>query len=187
MATTSPNTPIVMRYARALLQLANERQEAEQIRAELDSIGQILEANKTFEAMLSDPAIGMTTRAGLVEKAFGGGRASATMANFLGLLNSKGRIGLLREIIAAYGELMESQLGNVEVDVTVAQQLSSEQLEQVRLRVSKALGRNAVVQQRVDDSIIGGLVLRVEDKLIDASVRHQLESLHRQMLQAVPK
>jgi F-type H+-transporting ATPase subunit delta len=187
MAATSPNTPIVMRYARALLQLANERQESEQIRTELESVREILDANKTFEAMLSDPAVGVTTRSQLVERAFGGGRASPTMANFLGLLNSKGRIGLLREIVAAYSDLMEQQLGNVEVDVTVAQQLSADQLEQVRLRVSKALGRNAVVQQRVDDAIIGGLVLRVEDKLIDASVRHQLETLRRQLLQAGPK
>src|SRR5918998_669583 len=81
----------------------------------------------------------------------------------LGLVNSKGRLGLLREIIEVYDDLLEEQLGNVEVDVTVAQRLSDEQLEQVRQRVSKAIGRNAVVHQYVDESIIGGLVLRVQD------------------------
>jgi len=75
----------------------------------------------------------------------------------------------------------------VEVDVTVAQRLSDEQLATVRERVSTAIGRNAVVHQYVDESIIGGLVLRVQDKLIDASVKHQLETIRRQMLQAAAK
>ena len=186
MAVHASN-PVVSRYAQALLQLANERQQAEQIGTELDSVREVLDASPSFEAMFTDPKVSITTRGAIIDRAFGGGRASQTVSNFLGLLNSKGRIGLLRQIVEAYGELMEKQLGNVEVDVTVAQELSADQLEQVRQRVSQALGRNAVVQQRVDDSIIGGLVLRVEDKLIDASVRHQLESLRRQMLAAGPK
>ena len=109
------------------------------------------------------------------------------MSNFLGLLNSKGRLGLLREIIDEYDDLLEAQLGNVEVDFTVAQKLTPEQLETARQRVSSAIGRNAVIHQYVDESIIGGLVLRVQDKLIDASVRQQLESMKRQLLAAATK
>jgi F-type H+-transporting ATPase subunit delta len=90
-------------------------------------------------------------------------------------------------MIEAFNDLLEEQLGNVEVDVTVAQRLDAGQLEQVRQRVSQALGRAAVVHQYVDESIIGGLVLRVQDKLIDASVRFQLDQMRRRLLQAVPK
>ena len=61
--------------------------------------------------------------------------------------------------------------------MTVAQRLTAEQLEQVRQQVSQALKKDAVVHQYVDESIIGGLVLRVGDKLIDASVRNQLETM----------
>jgi F-type H+-transporting ATPase subunit delta len=182
----SQNTPLVMRYARALLGLANESEQAEAIRAELRSLREVLDGNPTFATMLSDPGISQEKRATVIHRTFGG-RASPTMVNFLGLLNSKGRNGLLREIVDAYEVLMEEQLGNVEVDVTVARQLSDDQLEQVRQRVSKSLARNAIVHQHVDDSIIGGLVLRVQDKLIDASVRHQLEMMRRRLLEAAPK
>ena len=65
--------------------------------------------------------------------------------------------------------------------------IKPEQLERVRQKVSIAIGRNAIVHQYVDESIIGGLVLRVQDKLIDASVKHQLEMMRRQLLQATPK
>jgi F-type H+-transporting ATPase subunit delta len=188
MATkSSPNKPIAVRYARALLQLANQRQEAESIRSELQGLSQVLGASPTFAAIVADPGVSEGTRHTLIQRTFGNGRVSPTMLNFLGLLNSKGRLGLLREIIESYDDLLEEQLGNVEVDVTAAQRLTPEQLEQVRQRVSNALGRNAVVHQYVDEGIIGGLVLRVQDKLIDASVRFQLEQMRRQLLAATPK
>ena len=186
MAQTSRNKPIVMRYARALLQLANETQQGAPVREELKSLREVLSANATFTALLADPGVSEATRAGLIEKTFKG-RVSPTLLNFLGLLNSKNRIGLLGEIIDSYEEMMEEQLGNVEVDVTVSHRLTPEQLEQVHQRVSSALGRNAVVHQYVDEAIIGGMVLRVQDKLIDASVKFQLEQMRRRLMNAVTK
>jgi F-type H+-transporting ATPase subunit delta len=186
MASSNRNSQVVGRYARALLQLANKTQQAEPVREELRSLREVLDKSPAFAATLADPGVSEGTRQQLIERTFNG-RALPVVVNFLGLLNSKGRIGLLREIVDEYEELLEAQLGNVEVDVTVAQRLDDAQLEQVRARVSKALGRNAVVQQYVDESIIGGLVLRVQDKLIDASVRQQLEAMRRQLLAASPR
>src|SRR5687767_3717705 len=138
MPQTTRNTPIVMRYARALLQLANETQQGEPVRGELRSLRDILDKNATFTALLADPGVSEAKRAELLQRGFKG-RVSPTLLNFLGLLNSKGRIALLREIIEAYEDLLEEQLGNVEVDVTVSHKLTPEQLEEVRKRVSAAL------------------------------------------------
>jgi F-type H+-transporting ATPase subunit delta len=184
--TASHNKPVAARYARALLELANKDGQAEPVREELKGLAEVLNTSAPFAAAIADPGVSEATRHDLLTKAFAG-RVSPLMLNFLGLVNSKGRLGLLREIIEAYDDLLEEQLGNVEVDVTVAQRLSGDQLETVRQRVSTAIGRNAVVHQYVDESIIGGLVLRVQDKLIDASVKHQLETIRRQMLQAAAK
>jgi F-type H+-transporting ATPase subunit delta len=186
MSKESQNAPIVMRYARALLQLSNETDQAAAVREELKGLREVLEKNPTFASLLGNLSVSESKRQALIMKAFDG-RVSHNVLNFLGLLNSKGRVGHLGEIIDAYEDLMEEQLGNVEVDVTVAHKLSPDELEQVRQRVSKQLGRNAVVHQYVDESIIGGLVLRVQDKLIDASVRQQLETMRRKLLAATPK
>jgi F-type H+-transporting ATPase subunit delta len=110
------------------------------------------------------------------------GKVSPLMMNFLGLLNSKRRLGILHGITHAYEDLLDEQLGKIEVDVTVAQRLSPDQLEQVRQRVSQALGKTAVIHQYVDESIIGGLILRVEDRMINASVKYQLEAMRQQLL-----
>ena len=82
---------------------------------------------------------------------------------------------------------MDQQLGNIDVDVTTALELSADELENVRAKVSSALGKNAKVKQLVDPSILGGLVVRVQDKIIDASVRYQLQAMKQQLLAAAPK
>ena len=185
-SAASRNAPVVARYARALLQLANERQQAEAVRDELNGLTEVFKASPQLAGVLADPALSEASRAALLQRAFAG-RLSPTLMNFLGILNAKGRLGLLPDMIEAYDDLLESQLGNVEVDVTVARRLDAGQLEQVRQRVSQALGRTAVVHQYVDESIIGGLVLRVQDKLIDASVRYQLQAMKARLLAAAPR
>jgi F-type H+-transporting ATPase subunit delta len=187
MAKASPNEALVSRYAKALLQLATKHNQADGVRDELKALGEVLGKSTAFRAVIADPAVSTGVRQNLLSKTFGGGRLSPVMLNFLGLLNSKSRMNLLPEVIETYQDLLDEQRGIIEVDVTTAHRLTPEQLETVRERVSAALKRNAVVHQYVDESIIGGLVLRVQDKLIDASVRNQLEMMRRQLLQSTPK
>lgn len=183
MRTATATNPTALSYARSLLELASERNEADEIGQEMAGIRELLVQNPTFAAFLADPGIGAGERTATLDKLFRG-RASPLVMNFLGVLNNRGRLRLLGSIAQAYNDLLDEQKGNVEVDVTVAQRLSPDQLEQVRQRVSQALGRNAVVHQYVDENIIGGLVLRVEDQLIDASVRYQLEAMQERLLAA---
>ena len=182
----SSNNPTAVAYARSILDLANEKGQAAEFGQELAAIGELLRQNPTFAEFLADPGVGATERTAALDKLFRG-RASPLVMNLMGVLNTRGRLNLLGAVTDAYADLLDEQLGNVEVDVTVAQKLDPSQLEEVRQRVSQALGRNAVVHQYVDEDIIGGLVLRVEDRLIDASVRYQLEAMRERMLAARQK
>src|SRR5689334_7220414 len=179
-------SPTAASYARALLDLANEQQHAEPIRDELRGLKSLMEGDRGVRLFLSSPAVGVTERQGPLERAFKG-NVSPLMWNFLGVLNNKNRLGLLDQIADAYSDLLDAQLGKVEVDVTVAHRLDQEQLETVRQRVGQALKRDAVVHQYVDDGIIGGMVVRVGDKLIDASVRYQLQAMRDRLLAARPR
>jgi F-type H+-transporting ATPase subunit delta len=180
-------SPAARSYAEALFELASERQQSmEQIRDELGDLKKIIDENPLFGQFLTDPAITTSQRTDVLERAIRG-RVSPLTANFLGLLNQKGRMGLLTQVADAYKDLLDEKFGNVEVDLTVAQRLDDGQVEQVRQQVSRALGKNAIVRQSVDDSIIGGLVLRVEDRLIVASVRSQLQSIRHKLLAGRPR
>ena len=168
-------------YATALIELANERQLTQPIAEELDGLRQVLAENPTFRGFLADPSIGEAERTQVLKKVFEG-KLQPLIDHFMKLLAAKGKLGQLDQIADAYDDLLEEQQGKIEVDVTVAQKLTPQQLEDVRQKVSAALNKDAVVHQYVDDSIIGGLILRVQDKLIDASVKTQIQRLREQLL-----
>jgi F-type H+-transporting ATPase subunit delta len=185
MHSEQHNSPTALAYAQALLDLAQEAKTADSIGQELQAIGQLINENPDFAQLLADPAIGHEERGKLIHRLFDG-RASQLMLNFLGLTNQKGRLGLLRSISLAYDELLDQEQGIIEVDVTVAERMGDDQLENVRRKVSDALKREAVVHQYLDPAIIGGLVLRVRDQLIDGSVRAQIAAMRQNLLDARP-
>jgi F-type H+-transporting ATPase subunit delta len=178
--TKTHNSPIAIAYATSLLELASERKQAEAIAGELAALRQIVNENRTFHQYLSDPGISHAERGETIKRIFGG-NVSPLMSNFLGVLNEKNRLSGLVDIADAYDDLLAEQLGKIEVDVTVASKLSPDQLEEVRKKVGEAMKKEAVVHEFIDDSIIGGLVVRVRDKLLDASVKTQLKAMREQL------
>ena len=181
MAKDIHPSPSAVAYATALIELANERSLTQPIAEELGGLKEVLAQNPTFRAFLSDPSIGETARSELLKKVFAG-KLQPLLEHFLAVLAAHGRLGHLEQIADAYDDLLDEQAGKIEVDVTVAQKLTPDQLEEVRQKVSTALKKDAVVHQYVDDSIIGGMVLRVQDKLIDGSVKTQIQRLRAQLL-----
>jgi F-type H+-transporting ATPase subunit delta len=173
-------------YAKSLLELAGEKQLAEPIAQELAELRQIVLENHAFAQYLGDPAIGETERGEMLKRIFDG-RVSPLIMNFMQVLNSKNRLGHLVAIADAYDELLDELHGKIEVDVTVAHKLAADQLEQVRQKVSTALNKDAVLHQYVDESIVGGMILRVQDQLIDGSVKAQLAAMKRKLLSARPR
>jgi F-type H+-transporting ATPase subunit delta len=185
MANVNHQSPLAIAYAQALLELANESKTTTAIGEELRALREVIDKNPRFAEVLANPSISTDERGQLLHRIFDN-RASTLMLHFLGLVNEKGRLDMLSSIAGAYADLLDQQQGKIEVDATVAEKLSDEQLEAVRKKVSDALKRNAVVHQFVDPQIIGGLVLRVQDQLIDGSVRAQLAAMRQRLLDARP-
>jgi F-type H+-transporting ATPase subunit delta len=179
--TSDTTNPAAVPYARSMLELAEPQGQVDSIGAELADLRQLLRDNPSFSQFLSDPGVKDSERNGAIERILKG-RVSPLVWSLVGVLNQKDRLEILPAIADAYDKLLDERRGIVEVDVTVAQQLSDGDLQMVRDRVSAALGKNAVVRQSVDESIIGGIKLRIGDKEIDASVKQQLSSLKQRLL-----
>ena len=179
-------TTAATQYAQAVLDLANARQQAEPLAAELRGLKEVVRSNPTFALFLKDPSIGKSERLGVLERV-SKPRVSPLLMNLLGVMNEHDRLGLIEAVADRYQEMLDRQLGNVAVEVTVARPMESSELETVRQRLSAALRKNAVVRQRVDESIIGGLVVRVDGKVMDASVQAQLAAMKRKLMAAAPK
>lgn len=186
MPAGNKQTSLAAAYARAILDLANQQQQAETIADELRSLKELFQANPTFGLFLRDPAISTEERHNVLDRTFRG-RISPLLMNSLAVMNEKGRLGLLADVANEYQAMLDQQQGKIAVKAIVAREMEPELLEEVTQRISTALRKKATVHQAVDESIIGGMILQVDDRLIDASVRTQLQMMRNQMLAAAPK
>lgn len=183
---SSPTIDAVARvYAQSLLELA----EAAGGDAKIAEIGEELEA--VLEIVRGDAMIAEFLRSPIVDRHKRGaslrtvldGRVSDLLLRFLLVLNDKGRLGRVDDIAAAFEELLNQRFGKVEVDVyTVDGRLDDAQLSLLAEKVRTRLGKEPVFHQYADASLIGGLVLRVGDQLIDGSVRGRLRGLREAIL-----
>ena len=181
MATQDSYSPAAAAYAQAMIELAVEPDQAEQIGADLFALAKAVESDDLLRAFFADPSITPLDRWEVIQKTLAG-RTGQLFLNFMGVLNEKKRLPLLGEISVAYRNMLDRKQNIVRVQVTVAQKLDDADLAMVQQRVSAALGKTAIVEQKIDDSIIGGLVLRVQDKIIDGSVKAQLQAMRQQLL-----
>ena len=175
-----------MAYARSLLDLANEKNQAEAIGGELKQIKQILDANPGFREFAANPAVGAQERQQLISQIFRN-NVSTLLFNTFAVMNEHGRLALISEMASAYDHLLGEQLGRVEVDLTVIKKLTAEQLNRAKELLAGALKRQVVIHEYENADILGGIVVRVGDKLIDGSVKYQLSAIREQLLSAAPK
>jgi F-type H+-transporting ATPase subunit delta len=112
-----------------------------------------------------------------------GDRVLPGVQNLARLLAQRGRFGTLPRIAAEYNRLCNRQRGIVEAVVTSAQKLSAEETAALRTRVEAMTGSDVDLRAELDESLIGGLTVRVGDQLLDASVRGRLERLRDQLVQ----
>lgn len=165
-------------YSRAMHDLAESKGEGEGLLDELRELVRYLDQTPEFATFVNSPMVDAGDREQALERIFRG-KASDLLVDSLQVINRKGRLALLPAITEAYHERHQEHLGRVDVRVTTAVPLG----ESLRDRLLSALavhsGKQPVLIEEVDTSLIGGIVLRVEDEKIDASVVHEIDRLHR--------
>ncbi|MCB1034387.1 MAG: ATP synthase F1 subunit delta [Acidobacteria bacterium] len=168
-------------YSDAMLQLATQRGEAESLEAELRELSHLLETDTALESFLSDPLLDDKRRGESLERIFRG-KASDLLVDSLQVLNRKRRLGLLPAVAETYREAASDYRGEVDVHLTSAVSLSEEQRARVKKAVEKKMGRRARLIEKVDPSLIGGMIVRIRDRKADATVVSRLRSLSEALL-----
>ncbi len=171
-------------YARSLYELAEEAGGSEKIievGAELAEICEIARAQRDFREFLASPIVGNDKRGEALGRIFSDQITDLTL-RFLLVVNKKGRMGHLEAINSAFDQLFQKAYGRIEVDVYSAAPLDNEQLTSIGERVKEAIDREPVLHPYTDETMLGGLKLRIGDQLIDGSVATQLRIMkHRFM------
>jgi F-type H+-transporting ATPase subunit delta len=107
---------------------------------------------------------------------------SDLLFNFLNVLNAKDRLSLVRHVAAAYRGALDQRAKRVRVSVRSAVPLTDAQTEQLRQAIGQATGLDPVVAAKVDESLLGGMIVQVGDQVFDSSVRYRIEAIRNQLL-----
>ena len=160
-------------YAQSLMDLARQSGLVEAVAADFELISTLLAQNPDFEAFLASPYFGEQTKRELVRKTLAGGLQRLTI-NFLCVVIDHNRGALVPEILGRYRQLYREYQGYQPVEVTVAQPLSDEQVEKLSRELAEAMNRKIDLDVRTDPGILGGMIVRYGDKMVDNSVKGRL-------------
>jgi F-type H+-transporting ATPase subunit delta len=172
----------VSTYAEALFEAAQERDELEEVLANLQEFTGALEGSEELRLFFYGGQIPEREKRRAIDALTEGMTLSAR--NFLKILSDNGREDILEEVLLRYEELVKEHLGKIEVEVTTAVELTDEELARIKERLGRSLeGREVILQTSVDPNILGGAVFRFGGRMIDSSVRGRLASLREEMLE----
>ena len=171
------NHTVVIRYARALLEIGKADGQFDQYGRELKQLAEsFLAAGDQAKALLS-PIYPQGLRQKMLTAILDKAGLSPMVNNFVHLLMDKGRLGELADIAEAYGLLADEEKGVIQATVTSAAPLTDDEVAAIRESLNKFAGRQVHLAATVDPAIIGGLVAKLGDLTVDGSVRTQLNKL----------
>lgn len=170
------NSRIASRYAKPILELAEEKKVLESVKEDMTSFVNICVESKDFSLMLKSPIIPHLKKAQILNELFKGKMNDLTLQAF-SLITRKNRENLLSEIAEEFLHLYNVNKGLQEVKVTSSTKLSAEQKAEFEKLARKITGKTPLLEEVVDPEIIGGYLLKVEDRQIDQSVSGQLKDI----------
>ncbi|MGD9083081.1 MAG: ATP synthase F1 subunit delta, partial [Desulfobacterales bacterium] len=168
------NLKIARRYAKALLIIGKEDDKAETYKEELDRFSELIASQKELEQAIINPLYDVGGRKKVLQAIIDKVNISKVMASFLLLLFDKGRFGFLSDINEFYKKLADELKGVVRASLVSATELSSETVDKIRTTLSKRTGKDIILEVEQDPSLIGGIVSRIGDLVLDGSIKTQL-------------
>jgi ATP synthase F1 delta subunit len=169
-------------YSEALFEVAREHGGLDEIRDQLGAVADAVAREHDLQVFFFSPYFSSAEKRDGIRRAISG--ANDELVNFLELLVEKGRMPALFQIRRRFDELWDEANERLEVTLTSAIELDPEVVRSVGAEIERKTGKTIELRSEVDDAIIGGLVLKVGNRVLDASIHHRLERLRREVGQA---
>ncbi|MEL6210648.1 MAG: F0F1 ATP synthase subunit delta, partial [Pseudomonadota bacterium] len=177
MADIASTDEIADRYATALLDLALEQNAADAVAADVDMLAGAIDESADLRELLMSPLYRREQQGQGLSAVAGAMGLGALVANTALLMASKRRSFRIRAMLARFRALLAEHRGEVTAAVTSARPLSDTQREALAGALKASLGRDVALDLSVDEGIIGGLIVKVGSRMIDSSIRSQLNRL----------
>ncbi len=173
---------VARRYARALFQIGVDRGTFEAFGRELDAIAGVIDGSTDLRQALANPIFRMHQRRAVLDELLPRLAPSREVQSFALLLLDRGRISILPTAARAYAEMVDVQLGRVRATITAARVLDGATAQRLKEVLAQRTGKQVIATFAVDPELIGGIVAKVGDLVLDGSLRARLESLRQKVL-----
>lgn len=176
-AANSVLVQIARPYAQALFDLARGDNAIDAVEQGLVAVGQLTSDSEDFARFLRSPVISADDKSKALDKILDRVQPNATVGNFLRVIARNGRLFALPAIIRAFRDLAAGARGEATADVTSAVPLSRAQLDALAETLRARIGKTVTLNEHVDPSLIGGLVVKVGSRMIDSSLKTKLTAM----------
>ena len=168
-------------YAKALLGLSDKPKKVDTYVDQLSNVAQVVNDLPKLKAIFESPQIGADQKAKLIEKSFG--KMNKKVVNFLKVLSRNGRFNCLTATAVSAEKLRDEVAGRVQGELTTAAEVDQAVVDRIAKQLSKVVGKEVKLINKVDSKVIGGMVIRIGDTVYDGSVVNQLAQIRTKAVQ----
>lgn len=174
--------PVARRYAHALFDAAEARGLLDTVEGDLAAFARLLRDEPRLSSLLITPQVTAGEKRRLLV-AILGGRVHPLVLELLWLLLAKKRLPAVGDITEGYGLLLEAKRGIVRAEVTTARPPSAAQLDRLKAALERRTGKKVLLERKIDPRIVGGVVVRMGDQIIDRSIRRTFQEIRASLLE----
>ena len=167
------------RYAEALSGSISDDGALEKALENLKSINEAMSLEPELARFFEHPSISSDKKQNVVREICSKLDVEESVSNMMTLLNERGKILFLGKIVEYFENVVDRRLNRTRVQVTSAHPLTSENIDRLKAALNKILGKTILIDTEVDESLIGGIMLRIGDQVADDTIRNRLEILKR--------
>lgn len=175
-------TQVARRYALALFKSGLDSGNLDIIAADIHQLRSFAIKDKSFSGFLEAPQVSTEHKVAVLRNLFTT-RLAPRLLLFLELLLEKHRTGLLSDIVSQFGKLIEDYKGLIRARIVTAIYLTDEERARLKEKLEKISGKKIDIIHKIDESIIGGMIVYLHNQVIDRSIRRQLEVLRHDLLE----
>ena len=165
------------RYASALFDLANETSKTSDVEGDLVKFQELLDESPDLLRVVRSPVIGSGDQSRAIAAVLNKVGIGGLTANFLKLVTANRRLFVIQDIIKVYRALSAKARGEITAEVTSAFALNDGQVTALKETLKASVGKDVTLQQRVDPSLLGGLIVKVGSRMIDSSLKTKLQNM----------
>ncbi|WKK76380.2 ATP synthase F1 subunit delta [Marivirga salinae] len=173
---------IASRYSKSLIDLAVEKNQLEDIKADMELFSKVCNENRDFVLMLNNPILESLRKAAIIKKVFKG-KVQEMTSLFFDIVSRKHRESVLPEMAKVFKQLYNEHKGIIAAEVTTTFKLDDSLRSEVIKIVKEISNKEVELNEKVDEALIGGFLIRVGDKQIDETIQSKLNDLRRELTQ----